>query len=153
MSLADVCHDQVLAIVEAREARDRDLVIKGVQELIEGLYWYATDDSMCYHMHHIHHIQAGDEFDALRRAAQRVIDHPDDDNELLWLLVLAECVRRFDDCSFGEDNEIDHWCALYLRGREDRFADRCGECGAEDGMKRIRLRRREVRNVVMTRKG
>jgi hypothetical protein len=44
MSLADVCHDQVLAIVEAREARDRDLVIKGVQELIEGLDWYTHPD-------------------------------------------------------------------------------------------------------------
>src|SRR5262245_37385280 len=144
MSLADVCHDQVLAIVEAREARDRDLVIKGVQELIEDLDQYAQLDPMCYQA------QPGDQIDALRRAAQRVIDHPDDEYDLLWLLVLAECVRRFHDCSFG-GNEIDHWCALYLRGREDHFAGRCGECGAEDGVKRIRDRLTEA--WIKTRKG
>jgi hypothetical protein len=147
MSLADVCHDQVLAIVEARAARDGDLVIKGVRELIEGLYWYATDDSMGHHMHNIYHIQAGDQFDALRRAAQRVIDRPDDECDLLWLLALAECVRRLDDCAF-DDDEIGGWCAWYLRGREDHFAGRCRECGAEDGEKRIRLRRWEVRDKI-----
>jgi hypothetical protein len=152
MSLADVCHDQVLAIVEARAARDRDLVIKGVRELIEGLYSYATDDSMGHHMHNIYRIQAGDQFDALRRAAQRVMDHPDDEDELHWLLALAECVRRFHDCLF-DDDEIGGWCAWYLRGREDRDAGRCGECGAEDGEKRIRLRRGEVRNEIKKRKG
>jgi hypothetical protein len=144
MSLADACHDQVLAIVEAREARDRDLVIKGVQQLIIYVDWYAEPHAIRY---------PGDQFDALRRAAQRVIDHPDDEYDLLWLLVLAECVRRFHDCSFGGDTEIDHWCALYLRGREDHFAGRCGECGAEDGVKRIRHRLGEMWNMVMTRKG
>jgi hypothetical protein len=143
MGLADVCHDQVLAIVEAREARDRDLVIKGVQELIEHLDWYTHPDHEPYPTH------AGSEIDALRRAAQRVIDHPDDEGDLLWLLALAEGVRRLYDCSVG----IDHWCALYLRGREDHFAGRCGECGAEDGVKRFRDRFGEMLNVVMTRKG
>jgi len=140
MSLADVCHDRVLAIVKAREARDRDLVIKGVQELIEDLNRYAGYYEVC---------PPGGEIDALRRAAQRVIDHPDDEDDLLWLLALAEGVRRLYDCSVG----IDHWCALYLRGREDHFAGRCGECGAEDGVKRFRDRFGEMLNVVMTRKG
>ena len=143
MSLADICHDQVLAIVKAREARDRDLVIKAVQELIEYLDQDAELDPICYQA------QPGDQIDALRRAAQRVIDHPDDEDDLLWLLALAEGVRRLYDCSVG----IDHWCALYLRGREDYFAGRCGECGAEDGVKRFRVRFGEMLNVVMTRKG
>ena len=144
MSLADVCHDQVLAIVEAREARDRNLVIEGVQELVEDLDQYAQLDPMCYQA------QPGDQIDALRRAAQRVIDHPDDEDDLLWLLALAEGVRRLYDDSLGE---IDNWCALYLRGREDHFAGRCGECGAEDGVKRIRDRLGEMLNEMMTRKG
>ena len=148
MGLADVCHDQVLAIVEAREARDHDRVIKGVQELIEGVDWYTQPDCAIRYPTH-----AGSESDALRRAAQRVIDHPDDEDDLLWLLALAECVRRAEDCAFAEDNEIDYWCALYRRGREDGFAYRCPECGAEDGRRRIRLRRREVRKVVITPKG
>jgi hypothetical protein len=138
MSLADVCHDQVLAIVEAREARDRDLVIKGVREMIHYLDWYAQPDYPTPYPTH-----AGSEIDALRRAAQRAIDHPDDEGDLLWLLVVAECVRKFNDCAFG-DNEIDRWCALYLQGREDHFAGRCGECGAEDGVKRIRDRLTEA---------
>jgi hypothetical protein len=138
MTLADACHDQVLSIVEARAARDRDLVIKGVQELIKYVDWYAEPHAIRY---------PGDQFDGLRRAAQRVIDHPDDECDLLWLLALAECVRRLDDCAF-DDDEIGGWCAWYLRGREDHFAGRCRECGAEDGEKRIRLRRWEVRDKI-----
>jgi len=41
MSLADACHDEVLAIAEARERGNRDLVIDGVRELMKYVKWYA----------------------------------------------------------------------------------------------------------------
>lgn len=133
MTLADACHDNVLAIVEARERGDRGLVIESVRELIESVDWYAQADHPLRYCTH-----AGSEIDALRRAAQRVIERPDDEDALLWLLVLADCVQVFHD----SDDEIDVWCALHRRAREDLDAGRCPKCGTEDGARRIQLRRR-----------
>jgi hypothetical protein len=133
MTLADSCHDEVLAIAEARQRGDS--IIEGVRELLRDVEWYSDPDHPLGYPTH-----PGSEIDALRRAIQRVLEHPDDKDALHWLLVLAECVRVLHDRA----EELDIWCALHLRGHEDALAGRCPKCGAKEGWKKIRLRSREA---------
>jgi hypothetical protein len=115
--LSDRCSDFVWDVVNEYEGK---VVIPYVQGLLEGVEWYARPDNIIGYP-----TDAGSQTDALRRAATRVIERPDDEDALHWLLVLADCVRSFYDSPFDADG----WCAWYRKKIENIRAERCPACG------------------------
>jgi hypothetical protein len=96
-----------------------------VAELLHDVQWYTRRDYPIKYP-----TGPGSLTDALRRATKRVLDHPEDEESLLWLLVLAETVRGYYDANltFGDD-VVGHWCAQWIREIEDFKAGRCPRCG------------------------
>ena len=104
--LSDACHDFVAHFgddCDRFEFVDDGLQNSGVPEedttyfrhlvteLMERVEGYSKIDTFGYAQ------CEGSRIDALRRAGQRVLSNPDDKEALLWLLVLAECVRSYYD--------------------------------------------------------
>src|SRR5438045_3619774 len=122
MTLADVCSDFVHGY-DTEETPEPQLT-----ELLKGLDWYSKD----YPAHR------GSDIDALRRACKRVLARPNDEEALLWLLVLANCVREYRDNMMiwglagfldGRLSHLDIWRADQLRQYENFEKKRCPACG------------------------
>ena len=121
MTLADVCSDFVHGY-ETEKTPEPQLT-----ELLKDLDRYSKH----YPTHR------GSEIDALRRACKRVLARPNDEEALLWLLVLANCVRQYRDDMTGwalgsPDDKLSHldiWRADQLRQDENFKKKRCPACG------------------------
>jgi hypothetical protein len=121
--LSDVCSDFVSLVAEKKIP-----IAKAVRKLAKDVEHYA-EPSWEYPL------DKGGQIDALRRAIKWVISRPDDEEALLWLLVLADCVRDYYD-SFrrfymieGDGSDIDKWLAWQLRQYELISENRCHWCG------------------------
>jgi hypothetical protein len=85
MTLADQCFDFVRGLKIESELKPQ------LAELLESLDRYSKMNPLDYPTHR------GSEIDALRRACKRALAQPNDEEALLWLLVLANCVQRYHD--------------------------------------------------------
>jgi hypothetical protein len=114
--LSDACFDFIYGYVREKDAA------RAVAELLEEVEWYTRPDfpirSPATHVY------------ALRQAIKRVRARPNDKDEMLWLVMLAECVRAHLDMD-PDDGMLDRWCARWVREREHTANGRCPECGHE----------------------
>jgi hypothetical protein len=126
MTLADACSDFVAGYKTESEQKP------WLEELLEHLDWYSKR-GWDYPTHR------GSEIDALRRACKRALARPNDEEALLWLLVLANCVRQYHDdmttgslCWFRPEDRLsnlDIWWANQLREDENVEKGQCPTCG------------------------
>jgi hypothetical protein len=126
MTLADACFDFVRGFKTESKLKPQ------LAELLKNLDWYSKR-GWDYPTHR------GSEIDALRRACKRALARQNDEEALLWLLVLANCVRQYhDDMTTGSGcwfrpkdglSNLDIWCAIQLREEENIQKKRCPTCG------------------------
>jgi hypothetical protein len=119
--LSDSCADFV-----AMHAENDLPVEQNVRRLAEGIEHYSK---LSWSDVYGSARGPGGQLDALRRATKRVITRPDDKDALLWLLMLAECVRSYYDGALTGD-DVEDWCERWLKKWEDVASGRCPDCGA-----------------------
>ena len=123
MTLADECSDFVRGLKTESKLKPQ------LAELLDGLNHYSKTP-WDYPTH------GGSEIDALRRACKRALARPNDKEALLWLLVLANCVRQYHDDLLAfyfwfndQFSDLDIWRANQLREDENIEKGRCPACG------------------------
>jgi hypothetical protein len=124
MGLDDSCCDFV-----SLYARKKIPLAQNIDMLLESLDWYTSQSDN-------YPTDKGSKLDALRRAAKRVKradklgDQKAFQEALWWLLELA-------DMGPYSDDDIDRWCARWLRRMELITEDRCPDCGGPDEHKNV----------------
>ena len=117
--LSDACSDFVTLYARQKDAA------RLVAELREDVAWYSRPNYPLQYP-----ADPGSQVDALRRAIKRVLARPEDQDAMLWLLMLAECVRHYFDFYGGDaNNDLDVWCVRQLRELENLKNGRCPHCG------------------------
>ena len=101
MSLDDACCDFVSLIATKKKSPTQ-----GACDLVEHVEFYARKP---YYNGYYKELIV-----ALRRGAKRVIDRPDDQDALLWLLMIADHWYLYCDKDDGR-NIVERWCARWLK--------------------------------------
>jgi hypothetical protein len=107
--------------------------------------WSITEGATCLAKDIEHYSQSpvgypAYQLDALRLAVRHVIAKPDDDQAVLWLLCLAECVRKYYDsdlCLLHPPSlRVKEWCDRYLACLDGMIAQtKIDEIKAQSQMK------------------